>query len=154
MGSDPQFIKYPDLSLAQHIFTLQNPSSKESLRQHALQKLQGAISEHKMASLYHYLAHPTDGLLNASGEGSVSRPQGSGARAASGTGPLPGAQLPWDEALYGRLVKENAEELETFDKEEEEATEKAGDTEIQAARGKRAEFYARIGDKVGVCRPQ
>ena len=33
-------------------------------------------------------------------------------------------------------------------KEEEEAAEKAGETEVQAARGKRAEFWARVGDKV------
>ena len=30
----------------------------------------------------------------------------------------------------------------------EEAEEKAGETEVQAARGKRAELYNRIGDKV------
>jgi 26S proteasome regulatory subunit N7 len=45
------------------------------------------------------------------------------------------------------LNKENDEELEGFKKEEEEAAEKAGDTEVQAARGKRAEFWARVGDK-------
>ena len=45
-------------------------------------------------------------------------------------------------------MKENEEELETFTKEEEEAAEKAGETEVQAARGKRAEFWARVGDKV------
>ena len=56
--------------------------------------------------------------------------------------------LPWDEALYERLQKDNDEELEKFQKEEEEAEEQAGETEIQAARGKRAEFYARVGDKV------
>jgi len=55
---------------------------------------------------------------------------------------------PWDEALYEKLQKENDEELEGYKKEEEEAAEKAGDTEVQAARGKRAEFWARVGDKV------
>ena len=34
-------------------------------------------------------------------------------------------------------------------REEDEAAEKAGETEVQAARGKRAELYNRIGDKVG-----
>ena len=38
--------------------------------------------------------------------------------------------------------------MESFKKEEEEAEEKAGDSEVQAARGKRAEFFARICDKV------
>lgn len=56
--------------------------------------------------------------------------------------------LPWDETLYESLVKDNEKELGDLQKEEEEATEKAGETEIQAARGKRAEFWARVGDKV------
>lgn len=55
----------------------------------------------------------------------------------------------WDEQLYEKLTAENEEELETFQKEEDEAAESAGDTEVQAARGKRAEFWARVGDKVG-----
>ena len=56
--------------------------------------------------------------------------------------------FPWDDALYEKLKAENEEELETFQKEEEDAEEKAGDTEVQAAQGKRAEFWARVGDKV------
>lgn len=60
--------------------------------------------------------------------------------------------FPWDEQLYEKLKAENEEELESFQKEEEEAAEKAGDTEVQAARGKRAEFWARVGDKVCLTR--
>ena len=56
----------------------------------------------------------------------------------------------WDEQLYEKLKAENEEELETFQKEEDEATEKAGDTEVQAAKGKRAEFWARVGDQVSL----
>lgn len=56
--------------------------------------------------------------------------------------------LPWDESLYEELNKENEKELEAIQKEEDEATEKAGETEIQTARGKRAEFWTRVGDKV------
>lgn len=151
MGSDPQYIKFPDLTLAQHIFDLQNPTSKPASRQNALQKLQEAISEHKMAPLYRFLAHPVEGILNPAGEGSVSRPPTSSSRAINGMARLPGAPgatISWDEALYERLKNENKVELDSFQTEEEEATEKAGDTEIQAARGKRAEFFARIGDKV------
>lgn len=61
----------------------------------------------------------------------------------------PSVQMPWDEALYHKLKKDNEEELEKYQKEEDDAGENAGETEIQAARGKRAEFYARVGDKVG-----
>lgn len=56
--------------------------------------------------------------------------------------------LPWDEGLYQKLKEDNDREFEEYQKEEDEAVEKAGDTEIQAARGKRAEFWARVGDKV------
>ena len=58
------------------------------------------------------------------------------------------ADFPWDEQLYEKLKAENDEELESFQKEEDEAAEKAGDTEVQAARGKRAEFWARVCDQV------
>ena len=56
--------------------------------------------------------------------------------------------LPWDEELYDKLEKENGKELDGIQKEEDEATEKAGETEIQTARGKRAEFWTKVGDKV------
>jgi hypothetical protein len=56
--------------------------------------------------------------------------------------------LPWDEALYQQLKEDNDRELEEYKKEEEDAAENAGDTEVNAARGKRAEFWARVGDKV------
>ncbi len=59
-----------------------------------------------------------------------------------------GVTFPWDEKLYEKLKADNEKELETFEKEEEEAAEKAGDTEVQAAKGKRAEFWARVCDKV------
>jgi 26S proteasome regulatory subunit N7 len=55
--------------------------------------------------------------------------------------------LPWDEKLYERLTAAGAEELDAIQKEEDEAAEKAGDTEVQAARGKRAELHNRMGDK-------
>lgn len=155
MGSDPQYARYPDLSLAQDIFTLTNSASSESSRQVALSKLQNAISDHKMAPLYRLLAHPIEGALNASGEGSARRPSISGSRKAHSTSSLLGSRkgtidfdFPWDEQLYEKLKAENEKELETIAKEEEEAAEKAGDTEVQAAKGKRAELWARVGDKV------
>ncbi|MCJ1231573.1 hypothetical protein MMC12_008250 [Toensbergia leucococca] len=154
MGSDPQYAKYPDLSLAQDIFTLTNPSSTEPSRQISLKKLQDAISEHKMAPLYRHLAHPTEGVLNTSGEGSTRRTSSVSSRKTNATSNIIASKkatsspdFPWDEQLYEKLVVENEEEVETFTKEEEEAAEKAGETEVQAAKGKRAEFWARVGDK-------
>jgi 26S proteasome regulatory subunit N7 len=162
MGSDPQYAKYPLLPLAQHVFTLTNPYASRTAQQSAAKLLQDAITEHKMAPLYRYLAHPLDGILNAVGEGGSGSVPGSAAgggskplsRKSSLVGmiatksPMASVNLPWDEALYQQLKAANDAELDEFQKEEDEAVEKAGETEIQAARGKRAEFWARVADKV------
>ncbi|KAK4128498.1 PCI-domain-containing protein [Parathielavia appendiculata] len=153
MGSDPQYAKWPLLPLAQHVFTLTNPYATKTAQQTAAKQLQDAISEHKMAPFYRYLAHPIDGILNAVGEGSSHVPGKLPSRKNSLVGmiatrsPTASINLPWDEALYESLKADNDRELEEFQKEEDEAVEKAGDIEIQAARGKRAEFWARVGDK-------
>jgi 26S proteasome regulatory subunit N7 len=154
MGSDPQYAKYPLLPLAQHVFALTNPYAGRSSQQAAAKALQDAISEHKMAPLYRYLAHPLDGILNSVGEGSSIAPGKPLSRKSSLVGmiatrsPVSTANLPWDESLYQQLKADNDAELREFTKEEEEAVEQAGDTEIMAVRGKRAEFWARVGDKV------
>ncbi|KAK5239167.1 proteasome regulatory particle subunit, partial [Exophiala xenobiotica] len=111
-----------------------------------------------MAPLYRHLAHPTEGVLNSVGESTaqpVTAPQKPAARRASLVSsnllppkrPVPSGILPWDESLYEELKADNEKELEEFQKEEEEAEEKAGETEVQAARSKRADFWARVGDK-------
>lgn len=157
MGSDPQYVKYPDLTLAQDVFNISNPSCSQKVQQNSLKKLQSAIDEFKMAPLYRHLAHPVEGILNSSGEG-VPQHVAQGARGA--TKPLITSNMlankkqavqvdfPWDEKYYESLVEENNKELEAMQKEEEEAAEAAGDTEVLAAQGKRAEFWARVGDKV------
>jgi len=107
-----------------------------------------------MAPLYKYLADPIDGILNTTGESAVTQSVKPSGRKPSAAGMLaskhaiPRIDLPWDKALYEKLRKENEEELEGYKKEEKEAAEKAGETEVQAALGKRAEFWARVGDKV------
>ncbi|KAL1960330.1 hypothetical protein VTO42DRAFT_8290 [Malbranchea cinnamomea] len=156
MGSDPQYAKYPDLSLAQDIFNLANPACPSALRQGSLKKLQSAITEHKMAPLYRHLAHPVEGILNTSGEGAplgaATPSSGSSSTPLVTSNMLPARRVnkidfPWDEKLYESLVAENNKELDALQKEEDEAVEAAGETELQAARGKRAEFWARVGDK-------
>ncbi|KAI0133557.1 proteasome regulatory particle, non-ATPase-like protein [Xylariales sp. AK1849] len=152
MGSDPQYAKWPLLPLAQHVFTLTNPYAARPAQQASTKSLQDAISEHKMAPLYKYLAHPVEGILNSAGEGTSAAPQKPIGRKPSGLGMVAsksstGASLPWDEDVYNKLKAENDKELDEFQKEEDEAVEKAGDTEVTAARGKRADFYARVGDK-------
>ena len=71
---DPQYAKYPDLQLSQHIFQLSNPSASKPTRQTSLKYIQDAIQEHKMAPLYRHLAHPVDGILNVEGEGTAAQP--------------------------------------------------------------------------------
>lgn len=154
MGSDPQYIRYPDLILAQHVFNLSNPACASSTQQSSLKKLQDVIAENKMAPFYRHLAHPVEGILNNSGEGVTQHPHNAGTSkpliisnmlASRKSGPK--TDFPWDEKLYQSLVEDNKKELESFQKEEDDAEEAAGETEVQAARGKRAEFWARVGDK-------
>lgn len=166
---DPQYLKFPDLSLAQAVFTLASPSTDIAAKQASLTALQDDIRQHKMAPLYAYLSHPQTGKLNASGEGgsglrspTASRSDAqtppqllrrtSSINAPSVIGVLGGKAdlsvgLPWDESLYNELKQANEKELEAIQKEEDEALEKAGETEVQTAQSKRAELYARIGDK-------
>lgn len=154
MGSDPQYAKWPLLPLSQHVFTLTNPYASRPTQDAAVKKLQDAIEEHKMAPLYRYLAHPLEGILNAVGEGGANVPgkplsrKSSVAGMIATKGPTSTVTIPWDEGLYQKLKEENDRELEEIQKEEDEAVEKAGDSEIMAAKGKRAEFWARVGDKV------
>lgn len=151
---DPQFAKYPDLQLAQHVFQLTNPAAAKPAKQASLKTVQDAIKENNMAPLYRYLAHPTEGVLNAPGEGSADQPTSHRRPSANIVSMLAtrnsslDVPLSWDEKLYESLKAENEKELEAIQKEEDEAAEKAGETEVQAARGKRAELYNRIGDKV------
>ncbi|KAK0382756.1 hypothetical protein NLU13_9852 [Sarocladium strictum] len=159
MGSDPQYAKWPLLPLSQHVFALTNAYATRPAQQAAVKALQDAITEDKMAPFYRFLAHPTEGILNAAGEGGSS-----GAASAPGKPPSrksslvgmtatksalssSGISLPWDEDLYNKLKEDNDRELAEFQKEEDEAEEQAGDTEIIAAKGKRADFWARVGDK-------
>ena len=155
MGSDPQYTKWPLLPLSQHVFTLTNAYATKQAQTAAVKALQDAIAEDKMAPFYRYLAHPVEGLLNTIGEGGASGPGKPLSRKSSLVGMVAtksssmAVNLPWDEEIYQKLKAENDEELEKYQKEEDEAVEQAGDTEIMAAKGKRAEFWARVGDKVG-----
>ncbi|KAF2767302.1 proteasome regulatory particle subunit [Teratosphaeria nubilosa] len=171
---DPQYLTFPNLALAQAVFTLASPTTEAAAKQSSRTQLQDAIREHHMAPLYAHLAHPEFGKINASGEsgsgvksprlsrsstaGSAAAPAGlqlrrtSSINAPSIVGVLGGkrdrsVELPWDEKLYNELKAENDKELEAIRKEEEEAKEREGETEVQAAQAKRAELYARTGDK-------
>jgi 26S proteasome regulatory subunit N7 len=122
MGSDPQYASYPNLLLSQHIFTLKTPSlSSHHAAAHKV--LTASIKDASQAPLYRHLAHPTDGVL--------------------------ASKIAWDESFYEELKKKNDEELEALENEIKEADEKAGESEVVEAMGKKAEFWARVVDKVG-----
>jgi 26S proteasome regulatory subunit N7 len=170
---DPQYLAYPNLALAQTVFTLASPSTDAAATQSSLTALQHAIREHKMAPLYAYLARPQTGKINPSGESSAAAmsPTLSRASAMGRAGPAnlqprrtssinapsivgvlggetdTAVALPWDEALYNELRADNEKELQAIQEEEDKAVEQEGETEVQAAQAKRAELYARIGDK-------
>ena len=109
-----------------------------------------------MAPLYRHLAHPVDGILNAVGETNAAPVPAStpatkpviASNLLASRKSVSRVDLPWNEDLYQTLVEDNKKELEAFQKEESDAEEAAGDTEVLAARGKQAEFWARVGDKV------
>lgn len=153
MGSDPQYAKWPLLPLSQHVFTLTNAYASKTAQQAAAKALQDAIAQDKMAPFYRYLAHPIDGILNTIGEGGASAPGKPLSRKSSLVGmvatkpPTTTLTLPWDDGLFNQLKEDNDRELEDIQKEEDDAVEQAGDTEVIAALGKRAEFWARVGDK-------
>ncbi|KOS17373.1 putative 26S proteasome regulatory subunit rpn7 [Escovopsis weberi] len=153
MGSEPQYVKWPLLPLSQHVFTLTNAYATRQAQQAAVKALQDAIAKDKMAPFYRYLAHPIDGILNQVRDGSSSAPSRPLSRKSSLVGmvatklPATTISLPWDEELYTKLKEENDKELAGFQKEEDEAEEQAGDTEVMAAKGKRADFWARVADK-------
>lgn len=121
MGSDPQYASYPNLLLSQHIFTLKTPSLSPS-HAAAQNTLTASIKEHSQAPLYRYLAHPTEGILSG--------------------------KIHWDEKFYEELKKSNDDELEGYEKELKEVEEKAGESEVVEAMGKKAEFWARVVNKV------
>src|SRR5262249_40639641 len=122
---DPQFAKYPDLQLAQHIFHISNPSSSRTVKQSSLRSLHDAITKYKMAPLYRHLAHPTEGIMNTSGEGTAEHPVGHALRRTSSSAatllasrrPSLDVTLTWDERLYEELREDNEKELEAIQKE-------------------------------------
>ncbi|KAF3190291.1 hypothetical protein TWF106_001964 [Orbilia oligospora] len=122
MGSDPQYNKYPDLSIAQHIYQISTPALSAHHDKSASALLE-TIKSTSAAPLFKYLVGPTDGILTK------------------------GSLLKWDEKLYNELQEKNEKELQEWEEKLKDAEEKAGETEVVEAMGGKAEFWTRIGDK-------
>ncbi|KAF3922013.1 hypothetical protein ABW20_dc0105618 [Dactylellina cionopaga] len=122
MGSDPQYNKYPDLSLAQHIYQLSSPPLVAHHDKSATTLLE-SIKSISAAPLFKYLVGPIDGILPKT------------------------SPLKWDEKLYEELKEKNEKELQEWEEKLKDAEEKAGETEVVEAMGGKAEFWTRIGDK-------
>jgi 26S proteasome regulatory subunit N7 len=57
-------------------------------------------------------------------------------------------QLPLDQALYDSMVSNNEEELKKFDEKAANAEQNEGETEVNEALLAKADYYAKIADKV------
>lgn len=57
-------------------------------------------------------------------------------------------QLPLDQALYDSMVANNEEELKKFDEKAANAEQNEGETEVNEALLAKADYYAKIADKV------
>ena len=57
-------------------------------------------------------------------------------------------QAPFDQALYDSMVAKNEEELKKFDDKAVDAEQNQGETEVNEAFLSKADYYAKIGDKV------
>lgn len=145
MGSEPQFSKYPDLSFSQDIFKVSNPHTPQDQIPAIRQRLKDAIEKSQMAPLYQQLCAPEK---TAEGEHMTHTRPRANSKGLMGSGTHEAVTgIEWDEKLYKSMEAKNETELQAMRKELDDSKEKAGEQEIQTAKGKIADFYARIGDK-------
>jgi 26S proteasome regulatory subunit N7 len=57
-------------------------------------------------------------------------------------------KAPFDQTLYDAMVAKNEQELKKFDDKAVDAEQNQGETEINEAFLSKADYYAKIGDKV------
>lgn len=59
-------------------------------------------------------------------------------------------QVPLDQSFYNQMVAKNEEELKRLDEKAKNAEQNEGETEVNEALLAKADYYAKIGDKVYV----
>ncbi|KAG6843918.1 hypothetical protein H0H87_011707 [Tephrocybe sp. NHM501043] len=115
--ADEVVLAIPNLALAQHLFTLSQPTLSH-LHADARTELLKGITDHQMAPYYKLI---------------LSSPSSSA--------------LPKDEALLAKMEEANKEELNRLDERLEEAQKTEGESEISDALKGRANFLTRVGEK-------
>lgn len=145
--SDPSdvVLPIPNLSLAQNLFTLSNPSLSRFHNDARAALLEG-IKADEMGPWYRSLTQapssstPDTQTAQASSQSSTSA-------AAAAVAPTP-TVVPFDATILEELEKKNSAALEKLDERLKHAQETEGESEISDALRGRANYLTKIGDKV------
>ncbi|KAJ7197257.1 26S proteasome subunit RPN7-domain-containing protein [Mycena pura] len=137
--SNDVVLPIPNLSLAQNLFTLSNPSLARYHDEARATLLEG-VKTNEMGPWYRSL---TQTPSNSTAESQ--KAQGSSQSPASA--PSAPLVIPFDAALLEELEKKNATALEKLDERLKHAQETEGESEISDALRGRANYLTKIGDK-------
>lgn len=122
MSDEEQVLPIPNLALQQYLFELVRPSSSISNKEAARSALLKGIEEDEMAPYYaSILNSPDTNIAHA---------------------------LKKDSALLERLEKKNEETLGLMEKQLKTNEENEGETEVNQVLRQKANYLAKIGDKV------
>ncbi|KAJ7445812.1 26S proteasome subunit RPN7-domain-containing protein [Mycena galericulata] len=142
--SDPSdvVLPIPNLSLAQNLFTLSNPSLSRFHNGARTALLEG-IKADEMGPWYRSL---TQTPSNGTPEGQAKPNASQSSTSASTTPPTP-TVIPFDATILEELEKKNSATLEKLDERLKHAQETEGESEISDALRGRANYLTKIGDK-------
>lgn len=137
----------PNLSLAQNLFTLSNPSL---VRFHDVARaaLLEGIKADEMGPWYRSLTGQPP--LTSTAESQTTQPSSQSSTSASPVAPTP-TVIPFDATILEELEKKNSAALEKLDERLKHAQETEGESEISDALRGRANYLTKIGDKVRSC---
>lgn len=124
MADEEQVLPIPNLALQQHLFELTRSDSSSSSQDAARIALLKGIEEDEMAPYYASIINSADP--------SISR------------------LLKRDDALLKRLEKQNEEALDLMEKQLKANEENEGETEVNLILRQKANYLAKIGDKVSI----
>jgi 26S proteasome regulatory subunit N7 len=127
MADEEQVFPIPNLALQQHLFELLRPGQSSTSHETARAALLKGIEEDEMAPYYSSIIDSPD--------------------------PAIAKVLKRDDELLKRLEKKNEETLELMDKQLALNEENEGETEVNTVLRQKAAYLAKIGDKVGRCKP-
>jgi 26S proteasome regulatory subunit N7 len=147
--SDPSdvVLPIPNLSLAQNLFTLSNPSLSRFHDEARAALLEG-IQANEMGPWYRVLTQAPAASTSESPASQTPAQSSSSAPAAVPTATV----IPFDATILEELEKKNTATLEKLDERLKHAQETEGESEISDALRGRANYLTKIGDKVSTHR--